>query len=336
MSALPGNGAEAPFVLAVPSKGRLQENCGGVLRPRRPRIRPGARRPRLSRRDRRFAGRRGRLSVVGRDRRPACGRRRPFRRHRRGPGARTGRRRRRPARAPDAARVRPCQCRRRRAAGLDRRAHDGRSRRRRRDLSRQARRADAGGDQIRQPDPPLLRRAWRRRLPHRREPRRDRGRAGRGLGRTHRRHRHDRRDARRQRAQTPRRRRDPALAGQSRRLADRALERARPGKPRATSLRASRRARRPASRAKCGRACRARRILRSKRLTRGSARFQRLGEDADPHGFVALHCARGKVAELADWLLAQGAERVSVAALEHVFSARNALYEALEQRIGAL
>jgi ATP phosphoribosyltransferase len=59
------------------------------------------------------------------------------------------------------------------------------------------------------------------------------------------------------------------------------------------------------------------------------------GEDIDPHGFVALHCARGKVAELAGWLLSQGAERVSVAALEQTFAARNALYDALESRIGA-
>ena len=58
------------------------------------------------------------------------------------------------------------------------------------------------------------------------------------------------------------------------------------------------------------------------------------GEDVDPHGFVALHCARGKVADLAGWLLEKGAERVSVAALEQAFSARNALYEALEKRIG--
>ena len=58
------------------------------------------------------------------------------------------------------------------------------------------------------------------------------------------------------------------------------------------------------------------------------------GEDVDPHGFVALHCARDKVAELAGWLLTQGAERVSVAALEQTFAARNALYEALERRIG--
>ncbi|HWY84376.1 MAG TPA: hypothetical protein VNY10_21015 [Roseiarcus sp.] len=52
------------------------------------------------------------------------------------------------------------------------------------------------------------------------------------------------------------------------------------------------------------------------------------------HGFVALHCARDKVAELAGWLLTQGAERVSVAALEQTFVARNALSEALERRIG--
>jgi len=58
------------------------------------------------------------------------------------------------------------------------------------------------------------------------------------------------------------------------------------------------------------------------------------GEHADPHGLIALHAPKHRVAELADWLLAQGAERVSVSALEHVFSARNALYEALETAIG--
>jgi ATP phosphoribosyltransferase len=59
------------------------------------------------------------------------------------------------------------------------------------------------------------------------------------------------------------------------------------------------------------------------------------GEDAEPHSFVVLHAPASKVAELADWLLAQGADRVSVSALEHVFSAKNALYEALEAAIGA-
>jgi ATP phosphoribosyltransferase len=59
------------------------------------------------------------------------------------------------------------------------------------------------------------------------------------------------------------------------------------------------------------------------------------GEDVDPHGFVVLHCARGKVADLAEWLLSHGAERVSVVALEQAFDARNPLYDALERRIGA-
>jgi ATP phosphoribosyltransferase len=59
-----------------------------------------------------------------------------------------------------------------------------------------------------------------------------------------------------------------------------------------------------------------------------------LGDGIDPQNFLVLHAPKGKVAELADWLLAQGAERVSVSALDHVFSARNALYEALEAAIG--
>jgi ATP phosphoribosyltransferase len=59
------------------------------------------------------------------------------------------------------------------------------------------------------------------------------------------------------------------------------------------------------------------------------------GEEPDPRGFVALHCARSVAANLATFLLAHGAERVSVVALEHVFDAKNPLYEALENRIGA-
>jgi hypothetical protein len=45
-----------------------------------------------------------------------------------------------------------------------------------------------------------------------------------------------------------------------------------------------------------------------------------------PHSFVALHAPVNKIAERAD--------RVTVSALEHVFSAKNALYEALEAAIG--
>ena len=70
-------------------------------------------------------------------------------------------------------------------------------------------------------------RARSSRLPHRREFRRDRGRAGGGLGRTDRRHHHHRHDARRQRAEGGGRRRHPALAGQSGRGAHRVLGRGR-------------------------------------------------------------------------------------------------------------
>jgi ATP phosphoribosyltransferase len=60
--------------------------------------------------------------------------------------------------AADAARLRPRQCRRRRAAGLDRRAQHGRSRGRRRRLPRQTRRAHARRHQIHQSDAGLFRR----------------------------------------------------------------------------------------------------------------------------------------------------------------------------------
>jgi len=58
------------------------------------------------------------------------------------------------------------------------------------------------------------------------------------------------------------------------------------------------------------------------------------GDDADPQGLVALHCARSRAADLADWLLAQGAERVTVIAVEQVFDRRNPLHDALIARIG--
>ena len=99
----------------------------------------------------------------------------------------------------DGARLRLRQCGGRGAAGLDRRAQHGRPRRRRHRLPRAQRPQDARRDQIREPDARLLRRAWHRRLPHRREPGRHRRRAGGGHRRTDRRHHHHRRDARGQR-----------------------------------------------------------------------------------------------------------------------------------------
>ena len=50
-------------------------------------------------------------------------------------------------------------------------------------------------------------------------------------------------------------------------------------------------------------------------------------------GRLTLNCPLDKVAPLADWLIAQGADHVSVAALDYVFSAANPLYEKLIARL---
>ncbi len=52
-----------------------------------------------------------------------------------------------------------------------------------------------------------------------------------------------------------------------------------------------------------------------------------------PDGWLVLTCPTGKVAALADWLVAEGAEDVTVATLDYVFSATNPLYERLLARL---
>ncbi len=49
---------------------------------------------------------------------------------------------------------------------------------------------------------------------------------------------------------------------------------------------------------------------------------------------VRLVCPAGKVAELADWLIERGAQHVSVGALDYIFSAVNPLYDRLAKRLG--
>jgi ATP phosphoribosyltransferase len=50
-------------------------------------------------------------------------------------------------------------------------------------------------------------------------------------------------------------------------------------------------------------------------------------------GRISLNCPKDKAAPLADWLIAQGAAHVCVAAQDYVFSAENPLYEKLIQRL---
>jgi len=51
-------------------------------------------------------------------------------------------------------------------------------------------------------------------------------------------------------------------------------------------------------------------------------------------GRLVLHCAKARVPDLADWLIGQGASHVAVAPLDYVFAARNPLYDRLLDRIG--
>jgi ATP phosphoribosyltransferase len=48
---------------------------------------------------------------------------------------------------------------------------------------------------------------------------------------------------------------------------------------------------------------------------------------------LILHCAKAKAADLADWLVGAGATHVAVGALDYVFSAENGLYERLARRL---
>jgi ATP phosphoribosyltransferase len=52
-------------------------------------------------------------------------------------------------------------------------------------------------------------------------------------------------------------------------------------------------------------------------------------------GRLTLNCPKDRVATLADWLIARGADHVGVAALDYVFSAANPLYEKLAARLPA-
>jgi ATP phosphoribosyltransferase len=52
-----------------------------------------------------------------------------------------------------------------------------------------------------------------------------------------------------------------------------------------------------------------------------------------PDGRLSLNCPKDKVAALADWLIGQGAEHVAVTAQDYVFSAVNPLYEKLVAKL---
>ncbi len=53
----------------------------------------------------------------------------------------------------------------------------------------------------------------------------------------------------------------------------------------------------------------------------------------DDEGRLVLHCAKSLVPDLADWLIGQGASHVAVAPLDYVFAAQNPLYDKLVEHM---
>ncbi len=68
-------------------------------------------------------------------------------------------------------------------------------------------------------------------------------------------------------------------------------------------------------------------------LAEAEARFAARLRHRAQDGRLTLNCPQDRVAPLADWLIAQGADHVSVAALDYVFAAANPLYEKLVARL---
>lgn len=69
------------------------------------------------------------------------------------------------------------------------------------------------------------------------------------------------------------------------------------------------------------------------RQTEAQARFSAKPRLHAPDGRLCLNCPKDKVAELADWLISQGAAHVAVTAQDYVFSKLNPLYEKLKERL---
>ena len=73
--------------------------------------------------------------------------------------------------------------------------------------------------------------------------------------------------------------------------------------------------------------------LEDHRLAEAKAAFSARAQFHAADGRLILNCPKDKAAPLADWLIAQGATHVGVAAQDYVFSAENPLYEKLIARL---
>ena len=69
-------------------------------------------------------------------------------------------------------------------------------------------------------------------------------------------------------------------------------------------------------------------------VTDAEQRFQARALPSQGPDVTTFHCPAGAVGALADWLLERGASQVAVTPLDYVFAARNSLFDALVTKLG--
>ncbi|MFV0279615.1 MAG: ATP phosphoribosyltransferase [Rhodoblastus sp.] len=70
------------------------------------------------------------------------------------------------------------------------------------------------------------------------------------------------------------------------------------------------------------------------KIKKATAKFGALLRGRTQDGFVMFACPKAEAPNLAEWLIKHGAETVSVSAADYIFTARNPLWERLAKRIG--
>ncbi len=73
--------------------------------------------------------------------------------------------------------------------------------------------------------------------------------------------------------------------------------------------------------------------LSDKTLAQAARKFDARLRGRGFDDLVVLSCPRAQAPQIAEWLIAQGADEVTVGALDYVFTARNPLWEKLSQRL---
>ena len=74
--------------------------------------------------------------------------------------------------------------------------------------------------------------------------------------------------------------------------------------------------------------------LSDSKVKKAAAKFDARLRGRGAEGLVIVSCPKDNAAQLAEWLIKHGAESVTVGALDYVFTAKNPLWEKLAKRLG--